>query len=53
MENPADLLHIKELVEDGKIRTIVDKQFPLVQTADAHRYIEAGKMVGSVVISIA
>lgn len=53
MENPADLLHIKELVEDGKIRTIVDKQFPLVQAADAHRYMEAGKMVGSVVISIA
>jgi len=51
-ETPADLLHIKELVEAGKIKTIVDKRFPLEKTADAHRYMEAGQRAGSVVIII-
>jgi NADPH:quinone reductase-like Zn-dependent oxidoreductase len=49
-ETPADLLHIKELVEAGKIKTVVDKCFPLEQTADAHRYMESGERTGSVVI---
>ncbi|MAT45639.1 MAG: NAD(P)-dependent alcohol dehydrogenase [Anaerolineaceae bacterium] len=53
MESSADLEQIKEMVEIGKIKTIIDKQFPIHQTADAHRYIEAGKMVGNVVIMVA
>lgn len=53
MESSADLEQIKEMVEIGKIKTIIDKQFPMHQTADAHRYIEAGKMVGNVVILVA
>jgi NADPH:quinone reductase-like Zn-dependent oxidoreductase len=50
MEKPEDLDQIRELVEAGAIKTVVDRCYPLAETAEAHRYLESGQHQGSVVI---
>ncbi|MEC4686142.1 MAG: NAD(P)-dependent alcohol dehydrogenase [Nitrospirota bacterium] len=49
--NSKDLDFIKDLIEAGKIRAIIDKTFPLSQVAAAHKYCEAGHSRGKNVVT--
>lgn len=51
-EKIDSLEFIRELTEAGKVRVLVDKRFPLEQTAEAHRYSEGGQKRGKVVITL-
>jgi len=52
-ERQKDLAFARDLMEQGKIRPLVDRTFPLERAADAHRYAEGGAKMGSVIISLA
>ena len=47
-----DLMFLKELVEAGRIRPVIDRTYPLSETAAAIRYLEEGHARGKIVITV-
>jgi NADPH:quinone reductase-like Zn-dependent oxidoreductase len=48
-----DLVHLRTLLEAGRLHPVIDRQFPFDQLVEAHRYAESGQKQGNVVVIVA
>jgi NADPH:quinone reductase-like Zn-dependent oxidoreductase len=50
--NKPDIIFLKQLVENGQLKPVIDRVYPLEETREAHVYVQSGQKTGNVILRI-